>query len=204
MGYTRTADLRTLNPQTLTMRKIACIAVCLSLLFVAQLQAGKNSVIELAGHTGVIQYVGFSPLGQRVVTVDDHFVRIWNSKTGKQIRVLAWCVEMDPALSSNGKRYVTLENNAVQIWNARTGKLIRTLKWCTHEEQIETVALSPGGRRMAVVDTGNTVQVWNARTGRVTRGISGLPGHIESAAVSPLGKRVVVVRGCTVQIWTLP
>jgi len=198
------------------MKKVACLTFCLSFLLVAQLQAAKCYLyvaapcpaIALKGHVGEIQFVAFSPLGQRVVTVDDKFVRIWNARTGKLLRMMVWCVDIDPAdasaFSSNVKRFVTLEDNTVKIWNTRTGRLIRVLQWCSHTDGIEFVALSPNGNRIVTVNANNDLQVRQARTGRLLRGLSGLAAPIESAAVSPHGRRVVTVSGCTVLIWTLP
>jgi len=191
------------------MKKIACLALCLPFLLVAQLQAAICCpALALRGHVGEIQYVAFSPLGQRVVTVDEKFVRIWNARTGKLVRVMVWCVDVEPAVaeafSSNARRFVTLENNTVKIWNARTGKLVRVLRWCNHASDIELVALSPNGKQIVTVDTNNDLQVRQARSGRLLRGLSGLADPIESVAVSPRGKRVVTVSGCAVLIWTLP
>jgi len=186
------------------MRKVAYLAVCISFLFVAQLQAARGvPALELKGHVGEVQFIAFSPLGQRIVTVDDFYVRIWNAKTGKQVRTLIWCDDVPLANALETKRYVTLVDNTVQIWNSRTGKLVRTLQWCTHKNDIEFVALSPRGQRVVTVKADNSLQVWNARTGRAVRGINGHPGYIESAAVSPLGKRVVTVSRGTVFVWTL-
>jgi len=187
------------------MKKIAYLAICISFLFVAQLHAAKGCpTLELKGHTGEVQCIAFSPLGQRVVTVDDCYVRIWNAKTGKLVRALVWCDDVALADALQTKRFVTLDNNTVQIWNTKTGKLVRTLQWCAYKNDIEFVALSPKGHRVVTVRADNSLQVWNARTGRAVRGMNGHPGHIESAAVSPLGKRVVTVSGDTVLVWTLP
>lgn len=187
------------------MRKIAYLVVCISFLFVAQLHAAKGKpALELRGHTGEVQFIAFAPLGQRIVTVDDYYVRIWNAKTGKLVRALVWCDDVSLADALSTKRFVTLQDNVVQIWNSKTGKLVRTLQWCPFAEDIEFVALSPKGHRIVTVKADNSLQVLNARTGRVQRGINGHPGQIESAAVSPLGKRVITVNGDTVLVWTLP
>jgi WD40 repeat protein len=187
------------------MKKIAFLAVCLLSLFAAQLQAAKGApALELKGHMGEVQFIAFSPLGQRIVTVDDFYVRIWNARSGKLVRALVWCDDVALADALSTKRFVTFNDNTVQIWNTKTGKLVRTLQWCTHKDGIEFVALSPRGHRAVTVRADNSLQVWNARTGRTVRGINGHPGYIESAAVSPLGKRVVTVSRGTVLVWTLP
>jgi len=194
------------------MKKIACLAVCFALLFAAHLQAANVCpvkgcpAIELGGHTGEIQFVAFSPLGQRVVTIDDHFVRIWHARTGRLLRMLRWCMDVDPTdgFSSNAKRFVTLDGNTVKIWHTKTGRLLRVLQWCSYADDIEFVALSPNGTKIVTVNMDNDVQVWNVQSGRLLRGLRGYADPVESAAVSPLGKRIVTISGDTVLIWTLP
>jgi len=184
------------------MKKIACLAICLSFLLVVNLQAGKccTPCIELRGHCGEIQFVAFAPLGHRVVTVDDQCVRIWNTKTGKLLCVSAVCDGAD--FESNKKMRVTLEDNAVQIWCVRTGKLVRVLKWCDDGEEIVSAAISPHGKRVVTVKSNNSVQVWKA-CGKPTGGLTGLEDPVDSAVVSPCGKRVATVSGDVVRIWTL-
>jgi len=183
------------------MKKIACLAICLTFLLVANLQAGKchTSCIELKGHCGEVQFVAFAPLGHRVVTVDDQCVRVWNAKTGRLLCVSAVCdgVEFEPST----KVRVTLEDNTVKIWCVRTGRLVRVLKWCDGEE-IVFAAPSPHGKRIVTVKSDNSVQVWKA-CGKLTGGLVGLEDSIDSAAVAPCGKRVATVSGDVVRIWTL-
>lgn len=181
------------------MKKIACLALCLSFLFIAHLQAGRcyTSCIELLGHCGEVQFVAFAPLGHRVVTVDEKCVRIWNAKTGRLLRAFALC---DDEFESR-KWSVTLEDNTVQIWCAKTGRLVRVLKWCDDEE-IVSAAISPGGKRVVTVKSDNSLQVWKAH-GKPKKGLVGLEDPINSAAVSPCGKRVATVSGDIVRIWTL-
>jgi len=189
------------NPR-IAMKKIACLAVCLTFLLVAQLQAGKcfTSCIELTGHCGEVQFVAFAPLGHRVVTVDEKCVRIWNAKTGRLVRMHALCDGDE--FESSKKRRVTLEDKTVKIWSVKTGRLVRVLKWCDDGEEIVFASISPGGKRVVTVQTDNSVRVWKAN-GKPKRGLLGLEDPVDAAAVSPCGKRVVTVSGDTVRIWTL-
>ena len=46
-------------------------------------------VFTLAGHTGSVGSVAFSPDGTRVISAaDDKLVKIWNTATGVEVRIL--------------------------------------------------------------------------------------------------------------------
>jgi len=184
------------------MKKIACLAICLTFLLVAQLQAGKccTSCIELGGHNGEVQFVAFTPLGHRVLTVDDQCVRIWNAKNGRLLRAYPLCDGAE--FESSKRKRVTLEDNTVTIWCAKTGKVLRVLKWCDDGEDIVSAAISPRGKRVVTVKSDNSVQVWKA-CGKPTGGLMGLEDPVDFAAVAPCGKRVATVSGDIVRIWTL-
>jgi len=53
------------------MKKITCLIVCVSFLFVATVQAAEVPFMELTGHTNTVYSAAFSPDGQKIVTARD-------------------------------------------------------------------------------------------------------------------------------------
>ena len=77
----------------------------------------------------------------------------------------------------------------MKVWDARTGQESLTLKG--HTGQVNSVAFSPDGKRIASASADQTVKVWDARTGQETLTLKGHTSVVYSVAFSPDGKRLV-------------
>jgi WD40 repeat protein/tRNA A-37 threonylcarbamoyl transferase component Bud32 len=99
----------------------------------------------LAGHEGPVTGIDYSPDGKLAVTVSaDQTARIWDTATGRQLRVLGQGRNLGPVkmarFSADGKRIVTaaansqaqvaktITSSSVLVWDVDTGALLLPLK----------------------------------------------------------------------------
>jgi WD40 repeat protein len=75
--------------------------------------ATGRPLVNLIGHTRGIAWGGFAAGGSLVVTVSlDRTVRVWDARTGQQLRVLTFSdIQGSPAFSPNGQEMAIPENN---------------------------------------------------------------------------------------------
>ena len=97
--------------------------------------------------TESVYCIAFSPDGNRIVSgSDDRSVRVWNAKTGEQLRKLRGHTNRvtSVAFSADGKRVVSgSDDKSARVWDAKTGKQLRELQG--HSNGVTSVALAPDG-----------------------------------------------------------
>jgi WD40 repeat protein len=130
---------------------------------------------NLAGHTGRVSAVAFSPDGKRVVTGSwDNKARLWDAATGAAVATLHGHIAPVTAVafSPDGKRVVTgSSDNTARLWDAGTGAAAATL--AGHTGPVNAVVFSPDGQRVLTGAADKTARLWDAgdrRRGSDTRG----------------------------------
>ncbi len=90
--------------------------------------ATGRALVNLIGHTRGIASSAFNPSGSLVVTVGlDHTVRLWNARTGRQLRVLTFSANQDQAVfSANGEELALVENT----FTSDGDSVVRLLESC--------------------------------------------------------------------------
>lgn len=141
-----------------------------------------------------------SSTAARIVTVDGHAVRQWDSATGELLD--SYVSESGPIasamFSSDGKRIITVtETGLIDTWDVQAR--VRQLSFGNRDVHLYSASLSPDGQR--IVTAGRTraapgrgvgiAQVWRADSGQLERTLAGHVGPIYTAAFSPDGTRVV-------------
>ena len=92
---------------------------------------------------------------------------------------------LQPGRQTPGQRW---SDKTVKVWDAQTGQELLTLKG--HTGQVNSVAFSPDGKRLASAAADKTVKVWDAQTGQELLTFKGHTGGVSSVAFSPDGKRL--------------
>jgi WD40 repeat protein len=165
----------------------------------------KPAAVVFKGHTEAIYSVGFNKDGTLAVTgAFDKTVRLWDPKTGKQLREfsgpsghqsLVLSVTFNPAgdqIASGGS------DNFVRVWDVPLSTPIREL---AHTAGVTAVAATADGKFIAGAARDGSVKLW-AADGKV---IATLPGHASgatSAAFNANGQ-VLATTGVdgTVRFW---
>lgn len=168
----------------------------------------------VAGHTGPVNGVAFSPDGNSLATVgDDGMVGLWNAASGGQVLTLVHSSASLPvysaAFSPSGDRLATAGfDQTAKIWDAKTGRELFTLTG--HKDWVVGVAFSPAdGNIVATGSQDGTAILWNAETGKALLTLApssgGTGGHsaaINRLAFNPKGDHLATASDDgTVIIW---
>ncbi|MFN8633022.1 MAG: protein kinase [Chloroflexota bacterium] len=170
-------------------------------------QTGAAGERILAGHTGDVRAVAWSPDGQLVASGSEDFTaRLWRVGDGTPAQTLIGHANyvMAVAFSPDGQLLATgsLDKTA-RLWKVADGSLVRTLSG--HADAIWGVAFSPDGQSLvscaAAPDA--TVRLWRIADGSEVRMMRGHHGTITCVAFSPGGK--VIASGAedkTIRFWS--
>jgi WD40 repeat protein len=130
-------------------------------------------------------------------------VRIWDSKTGREILALekhAGPVEACAWSPKNGFLATASSDALVIIWEIPSGTIRHILQG--HAGSVNSCSWSPDGLLLASASADKTLQIWDAATGRPAQKLAGHQAAVASCAWSPDGK--LLVSGSwdqTVRIW---
>jgi WD40 repeat protein len=116
------------------------------------------------------------PDGRTIVTSGGGLVRLWDSKTGKEVRRFGdhltnvWSA----ACSPDGKIIAASSmDRTICLWNIATGAEI--IRWQDHgANELEAVVFAPDGRTLASAGEEGAIRFWDAATGRQIKEL--LPG----------------------------
>ena len=118
----------------------------------------------LSGHTNSVNTLAISPCDRILISGSaDGTIRIWdltNPWTKSQVIEQYSCEIMAIAITPNGKYFVsTAKGNCLKIWCMKTRKNIYTDE--NSINNINSIAISPDHKLMAVGNINGTVQLWN-------------------------------------------
>ena len=171
--------------------------------------AARPGIAVLAGRTGGVYSVAFSPDGKTLASGTNTALRLWDVATRRPIgQRLAGSTDgvYSVAFSPDGKILVGDGAHGVRLWNVTTGHQIRS-PITGHTGPVGSVALSPDGKTLAGVGA-HGVRLWSVTTGRqIGHPLTGHTNFVESLAFSPDGKTLAgggytAYRGQNrVQVW---
>jgi WD40 repeat protein len=149
----------------------------------------------------------FSPDSKLVATGGgDKKVRLWDSKTGKLVRILEGHTNTtrfsgNAHFSPDGTRLAAGSSDKTAIiWEVSTGKQLLTLTG--HTDTVITACFSPDGKLIVTAGYDNTARVWDATTGKQLKILKGHTGPLNAARFSPDGKFILTAsEDSTARIW---
>jgi WD40 repeat protein len=138
---------------------------------------GRRQVLRRwVDHPGWIIDLAFAPDGQTLASAShDGFVRIWNVKRGREIRLLVGHTQGVNAVAytPDGRYIVSAGADAtVRVWNAANGSEIDCMQG--HTGIIMSVAISPNGEKLATAGWDETIYTWRFTNHREVRFLKGL------------------------------
>lgn len=132
----------------------------------------RKVISTLRGHTNYIQEAIFSTDGTTVVTSSsDGTVRLWDTKSGKQL------LQLDVikgyfapvAMSGNGNTIVTTDKGQIFVWSRVSGGTqgfgFAEEKKIKNETPIENGTLSPDGNYVLIGQEDGKAVLWDRKTG---------------------------------------
>ncbi len=142
------------------------------------------------------RYAKFSHDGTLLITTATNVVRIWDTKTTKQITILKQEYKYPYSdhiiLSPDSQRLITISGNIANVWDIHTGKLLTALEG--HKGGINDAVFSPDGQYIVTVsgeNDDNTVRLWDTTTGQQVAILRTYQGSVNHAAFSPDGRYIV-------------
>jgi WD40 repeat protein len=143
---------------------------------------------------GVVSSVAFLPDGTLACGDEDHTVRLWDLRAGKELRrfrarlASVRCL----AVSADGKRLavgtgtVTDAPGEVELWDLATGRRLHRLG--PHPQAVLAVAFSPDGKTLASGCDEPEIRLWDVATGKRLLSRPGHSSAVARVAWSPDGK----------------
>ncbi len=133
----------------------------------------------------------FPPDSRYAAFASEKMVRLFNTKTGKQIAILTTASDR-PILkfSPNSKTIATRgqDEDMVQLWNTETGHAKVLL--ITTQRNTSSVVFSPDGKYLISETSGNPSALWRVETGKQIINFRELRQYFTSLIFSPDGKTI--------------
>lgn len=156
--------------------------------------ASPPALLTFNGHTQGVFGVTFSFNGEQALSGGyDHTVKLWEMKTGREIRTFRGHQEtvISVAFSLFGKWALSgSADKTAKLWDISTGKEVWTST--EHRKAVWAVAFTPDNK-WAVTASGRDICVWDVGTGRLVRTFSVEKKNYDMGdiAFSPDGKYLV-------------
>jgi WD40 repeat protein len=152
--------------------------------------------------------VAFSPDGTTLASAntEDHTVRLWEVRTGREVRVLAKHTDevLGVAFSPDGRYLASASaDGTARLWVAATGKEGSVLSG--HEKGAWSVAFNPRDRTtLATGSRDGKVRLWNAATGELRQTFQlDDPRGAPAVAFSPDGRFLAGGSDYALKVWNV-
>jgi WD40 repeat protein/serine/threonine protein kinase len=175
----------------------------------------KPNYMRLAGHSGPVRSVAFSPNGKLAISgSEDNTIRVWDVATGDAVKALRGhgssvrsCVfSPDGNLVLSGG-----EDQSIRLWNVEGYQEVRVLRatplignrQTKHEDAVLSARFSRDGKNIVTASRDRTAIMWDVKNGQPVRRFA--EGHeflVSGAVFFPDGAHLATGAGDnSVRIW---
>ncbi len=168
---------------------------------------GEEARIDhrLHGHTHNIMAAGVFDSGRQLVTGSwDKTVRIWNSRTGRQTRIIKLQTPVNTVAIIDDEKSIAVggHDSVIRIFDLRTGRAQGKLEG--HKMGITELRADPGGGQLLSSSIDKTLRLWDVRALRLLRVFERHDSQVFSVRFTPDGKYAVSGgRDGYIMIWDL-
>lgn len=156
------------------------------------------------GHTTTLGQVRISPDGRTALTSSaDHTSRLWDARTGQELRRFTHDGRVNNAVFSPDGRFVLTDSadTTVRLWDAGTGAELQ--RFAREEAESYGAQFSPDGTQIVFGD-GVVAILWDIAGQRELRRFSGHTGSLTWIDFSPDGRYLITASDDqTARIWDL-
>jgi WD40 repeat protein len=165
---------------------VSCVAFALSpLLTAARVVAQQQSPEAFQAHTAPVNAAVYSSDGRYVITAGaDQLVKIWDAKTGEEVRTLAGHTGqvLSVAVSPDDRLLVSAAaDNTLRLWDVPQPDPLRSFAGITLP--VRNVAVSPNGQFAVSVGDDKLGRVWRLADGSASLMLEGHTAEMNAAAV---------------------
>jgi WD40 repeat protein len=166
-----------------------------------------------------VRQLAFAPDGRILAScARDGAVRLWDVVRHKPLHVLrstdttvgaiAFSRDGRQILSGGGRELrgkgeEPVKDGAIRVWDVASGKPLHGLRDPDSEEEIDSLALAPDGRTLAV-SIGGMLRLWDLKEGKPLRSLAGRRNRYQRAhslRFSPDGKILAGALGNAIALW---
>jgi len=169
-------------------------------------------LMTLRGHDKDVYSVAFSPDGKRIASGSiDKTIRVWNAATGEELMTIRGherqigSVLFSPdgrQIISGSLDWIVIKKQSIKVWDAATGVELMTLAGDDYDGWINSIDISPDGKRIISGYSDKQIKLWDSETGAEIMTIRGHKLAVTEVAFSPDGKRIVSgSKDGTIKVW---
>ena len=145
----------------------------------------------LSGENDSRGTIVYSPDGKLIVTAQYDKIKLWDAKTGEEVRVLSgqaavFAFSPDSAQIASGGH-----DETIRVWDVNTGQERRIYRG--HQGPVNNLAFSPKDHLLASAGHDQTVRIWDTRQPQGARELPGIPKSARAVALSPDHKTVASI-----------
>jgi len=167
---------------------------------------GGPLIRTLTGHSSGVNAVSVTQDGKYAVSAsNDHTLKVWDLKTGKEVHTLTGHSSGVIAVSvtQDGKYVVSAsDDHTLKVWDLKTGKEVHTLTG--HSLRVIAFSVTQDGKYAVSASDDRTLKVWDLKTGKEVHTLTGHSSGVRAVSVTQDGKYVVSASDDnTLKVWDL-